>query len=237
MRIGLASLRCKNNDPAFNMRQIGAAMKQASGKADLLCFGEAVFQGFDALCWDYETDRERAFARDSETFARLKEWTRLYGVALLFGYIEREEQALYSSCAVLDRGEVLFNYRRISKDWKEYTRTDSHYKEGDAVGSFVFRGKKCTVALCGDLWDAPERFLTDGLLLWPVFICYTPEEWEEGVCGEYAAQAGRAAADVLMINPVCRESSCRGGAYHFRNGGVKEYLPMDREEILFVSID
>ena len=54
MRIGLVSYRCKNRDVAFNMGQIERAMRHSEGKADLLCFGEAFLQGFDALCWDYD---------------------------------------------------------------------------------------------------------------------------------------------------------------------------------------
>ena len=60
MRIGLVSYRCENRNIAFNMSQIELAMKRAEGKAEMLCFGEAFLQGFDALCWDYDTDKEVA---------------------------------------------------------------------------------------------------------------------------------------------------------------------------------
>ena len=60
MKIGLASYRCENRNTRFNISQIGRAMKEARGKADLLCFGEAFLQGFDSLCWNYETDQAMA---------------------------------------------------------------------------------------------------------------------------------------------------------------------------------
>lgn len=51
MNIGLASYRCENKNMEFNISQIERAMREAQGKVDLLCFGEAFLQGFDSLCW------------------------------------------------------------------------------------------------------------------------------------------------------------------------------------------
>ena len=101
MRIGLVSYRCENRNVAYNMSQIERAMKYAEGKADLLCFGEAFLQGFDALCWDYDTDQRIALELSSETITRLRSWTVRYGVSLITGYIEKDREKLYSSCVVL----------------------------------------------------------------------------------------------------------------------------------------
>ena len=135
MKIGLAVYEFRNRDTAFNLSQMERAMRSARGKADLLCFGEAFLQGFDAFDWTYEADRERAVPADAEIIKRLCGMTARYGVDLLFGYLERAEDALYSSCAVLAEGKLIHNYRRISKGWKEYTRTDGHYREGTETGA------------------------------------------------------------------------------------------------------
>ena len=71
MKIGLASYRCENGNVQFNIRQIERAMKEAQGKADLLCFGEAFLQGFDSLCWNYEKDRYTAVEQSSEAITHL----------------------------------------------------------------------------------------------------------------------------------------------------------------------
>ena len=236
MRIGLASYRCENRDTAFNMGQIRRAMERAAGKADLLCFGEAFLQGFDAFRWDYGFDRETALELSSEPFARLKSWTAECGVALATGYLERDGEKLYSSCAVIADGEIVRNYRRISKGWKEYTKTDGHYCEGDTTESFRLRGQEMTIALCGDLWDFPERFRTEHLLLWPVWVDYTTEEWEAGTLEEYVAQAALAADDVLMVNPIGRDPANHGGAFYFHGGRVAARLPFDEEGILIAEI-
>ena len=236
MRIGLAAYRCENRNTAFNMSQIRRAMERAEGKADLLCFGEAFLQGFDALCWDYAADRETALALDSAEIGELRSLTLRHGLSLAAGYIERDGDSLYSSCAVLSEGRVVRNYRRVSRGWKEYERTDEHYREGSETDPFRLHGREMKIALCGDLWDFPERFRTDGVLLWPVYVNYTAEEWEQGALDEYAAQAATAAGDVLMVNPIDRDPVNHGGAFHFRGGRIAARLPFDREDILFAEV-
>ena len=236
MRIGLASYRCENRDVPFNMSQIEKAMKRSAGKVDLLCFGEAFLQGFDSLCWDYETDRSTALELTSDTLARLRSWTVRYGMSLLTGYMEKDRENLYSSCVVLSDGKTVHNYRRISKGWKEYAKTDGHYCEGTDTEPFALNGKAMTLALCGDLWDFPERFRTEHLLIWPVYVNYAIDEWNNGLLEEYAAQAALAADDVLMINPIDRKPISHGGAFHFQNGRTVARIPFDREDILIVNI-
>ncbi len=57
MRIGLVSYAFKNKDIAFNIGEIEKVLSETTGRVDLLCFGEAFLQGFDALCWDYDIDK------------------------------------------------------------------------------------------------------------------------------------------------------------------------------------
>lgn len=237
MRIGLVSYRCENKNISFNLSQTERAMREAQGKVDLLCYGEAFLQGFDSLCWDYESDRDMAVEMGSETIWQLRQWTQQYGVALLMGYLEKEQETLYSSCIVIENGEILHNYKRISRGWKEFWKTDEHYREGQTVDSFLFRGKAVTIALCGDLWDYPEKFETDGLLIWPVYVNFTPEEWEQEQLEAYAKQAALAADNVLMVNPLDSDPVSHGGAFCFRKGEIIARLPFDREGILIVDVE
>ena len=237
MRIGLVSYRCENRNLSFNMSRIEQAMKRSEGKADLLCFGEAFLQGFDSLSWKYEADQSVALELSSEPVRQLRNWTVRYGVSLITGYIEKDMDRLYSSCVVLSGGKTVHNYRRISKGWKEYSITDGHYCEGTDTGPFKLNGKRISLALCGDLWDFPEKFKTENLLIWPVYVNYTPEEWNSGVLEEYAAQAALAAEDVLMVNPLDNDPVNHGGSFHFHGGQVAAGLPFGKEDILFVDID
>jgi N-carbamoylputrescine amidase len=237
MRIGLASYRCENKNTEFNINQIERAMREAQGKVELLCFGEAFLQGFDSLCWDFEIDKNIAVSKESETMERLRKMTVQYGMAILFGYIERDGERLYSSCAVIADGTIVHNYRRISRGWKEFTRTDEHYCEGTVTGEFRLQEQDFMVSLCGDLWDFPERFRTGHTLLWPVYVNYSKEEWEGGAIEEYAAQAVLAAGETLMVNPLDNDPVNHGGSFCFRNGTVAARLPFDTEGVLIVTTE
>ena len=236
MRIGLVSYRCENHNTAFNMSQIELAMKRSEGEADLLCFGEAFLQGFDSLCWDYEIDKTVAVDLSSDPINQLRSWTVRYGISLITGYIEKDQERLYSSCVIISDGKIIHNYRRISKGWKEYSKTDTHYCEGNNAEPFQLHGKNMMLALCGDLWEFPERFKTEHLLIWPVYVNYTVEEWNQGSIDEYAVQASLAAKDALMINPIDEAPVNHGGSFHFQNGKTVESIPFDKEGILIVEI-
>ncbi|MBR4445311.1 MAG: carbon-nitrogen hydrolase family protein [Solobacterium sp.] len=235
MRIGLAAYQCKNGDLSFNMYQIERAMKCAAGKADVLCFGEAFLQGFDSLCWNYKEDAAIAVEQSSAVMKQLQRWTSEYGLSLICGYIEKEQDRLYSSCIVLSEGEILHNYRRISRGWKEYTRTDAHYCEGEAAEVFSLHGKQMTIALCGDLWEYPQRLRTASLLIWPVYLNFTIEQWEQEL-DAYAAQAALAADDAVLINPIDLDPVSHGGAFCFHQGQVVSGIPFDQEDILFIEL-
>ena len=84
MKIALASAKFKNNDVPFNLRQIEDCMLQAKeAGAELVCFGEAFLQGFDALTWYWERDRDVAVTTDSEVFRALERLTADTGIDLL----------------------------------------------------------------------------------------------------------------------------------------------------------
>ena len=235
MRIGLAAYEFRNNDIAFNLHQIEKALQKAQDIADLLCFGETFLQGFDALSWEYEKDKLIAVSRDSEIMNTLCRMTQAYGTDLLTGYIEKDAEALYSSCAVISEGKIIHNYRRISRGWKEFTRTDSHYREGTAAEPFEYKGCMLQLALCGDLWDFPERFVTDKPLFWPVYVNYSLAEWQTEA-QEYACQAGRVSPRTLMVNSVSGNPDAFGGAYVFENGKVSRMLSPGQEGILFTEL-
>ena len=236
MKTGLAVYAFQNGRLAYNMGQIEKAMRAAQGKVDLLCFGEAFLQGFDCLCWQYEKDRNVALAQQDTAIAQLCSWTRQYGIDLLLGYIEREGERLYSSCIVLAAGRILHNYRRISQGWKEFSRTDAHYAEGETVRAFEYRGQSLMIALCGDLWDMPQRFQTEGLLIWPVYVNFSRDEWKR-YADEYAAQAALAAEHALMVNSLSDDPPAHGGAYAFCRGQICSRLPLDQAGILVVDTD
>lgn len=237
MKIALAAARHINRTIPYNLTKMEHFMRgSAEQGADLVCFGEAFLQGFDCLDWDYETDRNMAISTQGDVFSHICTMSKEIGIDVLFGFIEREGETLYSSAALIVGGKLFHLYRRISRGWKEYWHTDDHYREGNDVCAFDYRGRRFAVALCGDLWDCPERFaLGADVLLWPVHISYTQAEWEAGDGAEYAGQAHLACKTTLMVNNI-EDADAHGGAFHFEAGVIKKALEMDCEGLLVVDL-
>ena len=234
MILGLASYEFINNNIDYNINQIEKALKSSIG-IDLLCFGEAFLQGFDAFNWDYMNDKKIAISKDSSVMKKLETMSNDYNVDLGFGYLEIENDNLYSSYAIIVNGKLKYNYRRISIGWKEYTKTNEHYKEGNEVLNLNYKGKDLTVALCGDLWEYPERFKSHELLLWPVYVNFTIEEWQSEE-NEYAEQALITCENTMMINSISKNPNCFGGCFYFKNGKIEQKLNYNTEGVLIIEI-
>lgn len=237
MKIGLASKEFKNNDVSFNLKQMIETMKEAKDLGcDLVCFGEAFLQGFDAYEWGFENDKAVALDHTSVPFQTISYNAFNLGIDVAFGYLERSGDTLFSSYVLMEYGQVIHNYRRISRGWKEYRLTDEHYQEGDTVEKFNFRDHEVVVSLCGDLWDEPQRFaLGQSLTLWPVYVDYSVSDWDRER-EAYAKQTAHLSGDVLLVNSICHPTAV-GGAFHYRNGQIIQELSPGTEGILVISLD
>ena len=233
MRIGLSAYKFINNDIKFNINQIEKAIEQ-SKNVDMLCFGETFLQGFDAFNWNYQHDKEKAITKDSDIMKQLEQLSFDNNVDLAFGYLEKADDSLYSSYAIIINGKLTYNYRRISLGWKEVSLTDYHYKEGNEIVNFNYKGHNIVLALCGDMWEYPEKFKSNDLLLWPVYVNFTLDEWKEYE-QEYADQALLACNNTLMINSLSDEPKSYGGAFYFKDGKVHNKTSYDKEDILIIN--
>ena len=244
MRCALAALEFVNNAAEQNLMTILEAMQQYAGRADLILFGEAFLQGFDAANFDPAHDRAVAITLDSPAVRRLREAAHRHHIAVSFGFIEQDGSDFYSSQLTISAaGDIADHYRRVSPGWKLPHAGDC-YREGDGFHTFMLCGMRLAVGLCGDLWydeniDALRRLAPD-VVLWPVYTDFTPEEWNASERLEYAAQAGRLSADVLYVNSVCRdegiEGKAMGGAAHFHSGRIAADIPSEEPGILLVDI-
>lgn len=235
MKIGLASYEFRNGNIGFNLFQMQRGLFEArENGADMLCFGEGFLQGFDAMSFSYERDCDTAISQDDERMHRLEEYSTNAGVDLAFGYYERAGEAVYSSYAVIINGRLAHNYRRISTGWKE-SFAGKEYREGDSVCEFEYRGQNFMLALCGDMWDMPERFKTNGVLIWPVYVNFSLDEWRKYE-NEYAEQSLLAANKALLVNPISHDPESIGGAFLFENGRIVQRLDYGKEGLLFVEL-
>lgn len=232
MKIGLAPYECKNNDIEYNLSQIEKALGEADN-VDLLCFGEAFLQGFSSVTSEYDTDIKIAVEQDSPIMNRIKALSLTYQKAIMVGYIEKDQTDIYSSYALIENGEIFYNYRRISKNWKDYEVTNDHYKEGSVSIPFDFHGIEFNIALCGDMWIFPEKFKCNGTLIWPVYVNFDLDESE---AAEYAKQAALACSQTLLVNPLSTTPVSRGGAFYYVDGKIAKQMQLDRQEVLVVEI-
>ena len=237
VKIALASKPFINGDTAANLQTMLDTMAEAAQSgAELVCFSEAFLQGFDGLNWQWETDRDIALSWQDAPILRLREASCALGVDVAFGYIEREGETLYSAYMVIQRGQVLHNFRRVSRGWKDYTRTDAHYCEGEAPALFEYHGKKFAIALCGDLFDQRERFcLGADVLLWPIYRDCPLEAWASGETEEYARQCKGVAPLTCVINAICPPEGF-GGCWLFEQGETKVQLAPGNEGLLLVEV-
>lgn len=59
MKTALASAKIVDGDINFNLSQMKRYMKEAKANgAELVCFGEAFLQGFNALSWQFDKDKK-----------------------------------------------------------------------------------------------------------------------------------------------------------------------------------
>jgi len=246
MKIALASSPVITKDIQHNIFSILQAVEHCRGKADMVVFGEASLQGFDCLSWDYETDCHVAVSQEDSRIMQIRESAERNKIAVSFGYIEKTDEALFSSQMVIDpAGALIHNFRRVSVGWKEYWHTDNRYREGERFKTFSYSGKRFSIGLCGDLWTEgkPEemRALNPDIILWPVWCDYAPQDWNERIKQEYAQQASLCGDRVLLVNPFCADpgvtDAARGGAVYFIRGVLAEEMPAGECSILTVKVE
>lgn len=225
MKIALVSEKFINNDVEFNLKVILRTIQQASqDKIDLLVFGEAFLQGFDSLTWEYNQDCHVASYIFSYGIKFVRWMCHLYKVACAFGYFEIDQDSLYSSYIFIGKkGEIVNNYRRRSQGWKEYSRTDHHYGEGNCFDVFEYEGVTFSVALCGDLWQddlcAEMEKIQADILLWPLYVNFTEETWlDEKVA--YCERVARMKKTVLLVNSLSDEIPSVGGSFVMKDGKI-----------------
>lgn len=244
MKCALAAVGFINENIENNKNTIVETMKKCSGKADVVIFGEAFLQGFYGLNFDEEHDSHIAVTKDSRVIGEIQAAARDYGIAVSFGFMEKEKDLFYSSQITIDKnGEVLNLYRRVSTGWKERFAGE-RYREGSCFDTFFFENKKVTVALCGDLWDTKNickvNDLNPDVIWWPVYTDFSYNDWNKSVKNDYARQTGKLSAPVMYVNSLCmdkagEEEIAKGGAVLFSRGSIIEEIASGEEGILIVE--
>ena len=227
MKIALAAVGFYERDIEYNRNKILKCLKENSGKAELILFGETFLQGFEVLDWKYETDQHMALSVSDSNIQTIQKAAEENALAVSFGFLEKAGNKIYSSQLTIGAdGNILNLFRRVSKGWRE-SFTDEHYAEGDMFTKFEYLGNTFSIGLCGDLWDEKNvmqiKKLRADVVLWPVYT-----------------QSKKIGRQVLLVNSVClsgnEEELAKGGAVCFLDGQIKEELPAGKEGVLMVQV-
>lgn len=241
MRIALCSQPFVNGDMLANYNTIANILPQLND-VQLVCFGEGFLQGFDSLVWNYDRDKYTAVSQNHPIIADIAQLAVVHHVAISFGYIEMYDGDIYSSNMVIDSsGSIIHNYRRCSVGWKVEQCTDIRYRQGSAFGAFTLCNVTFAVGLCGDMWYDDNIQLVNNvyhdILLWPVFIDYDIDSWNNTALTEYTMQAGKIGGKVLLINSISTSCSiAHGGAFYFDKGELIDQVPLGTQGILVVEV-
>lgn len=244
MRCALASMGFVNEDVMHNKGVIISTMMKYARDADIVIFGEAFLQGFYGANFDAVHDAMLAVSAEDAIIHDICAAAKAWGVAVSFGFIEKDGGCFYSSQMTIDpTGRIIDLYRRVSPGWKE-AFAGKEYREGDGFHTFSFLGRNISVGLCGDLWFDEHisriRALQPDIVFWPVYTDYNCHEWNTSVKHEYAAQAGKVGERVLYVNSCCKdrqgEEIARGGSACFAGGRIEKELPAGQEGVLLVEV-
>ena len=243
MNIGLASAKFINNDKDYNLNNcIRFIQKAKENNVDLVMFGEAYLQGFESLVWKPEIDLATGIKRQSQIMNILRNCCKEKNMAVGIGYIEREENKLYSSYLVIDKnGNEIANYRRMSSGWRIENVDTNIYKEGTEFCIFEFMGYKMTIGLCGDFWtdEIVKKLPKDSIdiVLWPVFVSSDNKKMGTAEFNEYIEQSKKINKNVFYVNSICEGKNylAYGGAFATINNEVKAFLDQEKENILVVN--
>lgn len=243
MNILLAALSFRNGNLIYNKNQIVSTIKEYNNKVDLILFGESFLQGFDALTWNFEIDKNIALSKDSKLIKEIKKLCKKFNVSVSFGYFELFDSKIFSSQIVINKqGKIIFNYRRVSSGWR-IKETDDHYQEGTSFSTFELDNKTFTVGLCGDLWNEDNVNIVSNLssdyLLWPVYTDFNYDKWNNVEKNEYAMQAKKFNKLTLYVNSYCLDGDdeiAKGGAAVFEDGKIINEIPSGKEDVLIIKI-
>ena len=244
MKFALAAVGFINEDIRHNKRVIINCMEKYAGCADAVIFGEAFLQGFYAAVFSESHDSRIAIEADSETIREICTAAREHGIAVSFGFIEKDGDLFYSSQITIDKnGHVIDLFRRVSPGWKE-SFAGEKYCEGKPFHTFLFEGKKVAIGLCGDLWFDENineiRDLDPDIVWWPVYTDYDYHEWNSAVKYEYAGQAEKLGKPVLYVNSLCIDKAdedeiAKGGACLFSNGRIIDEIASGEAGVLIAE--
>ena len=133
MKCALASLGFINENIQYNKNVIINTMIRCAADTDIILFGEAFLQGFYGATFDPAHDAQLALSPDDAIIHDIRTAAKQHGVAVSFGFIEKDGPLFYSS-------QITIGSDGIREVHHEFVDT-AHLTEGKNIKEFVYEWK------------------------------------------------------------------------------------------------
>jgi NAD+ synthase (glutamine-hydrolysing) len=240
LRIALAQLNLFVGDVAGNTQRVVEVAAEARDrlKADLVLFPELTLCGYppEDLLFHKGLRRQVAVAME-----RVRAETQ--GLAVMVGYPEYTDDAIYNAAAVIRDGEVLANYRK--QELPNYAVFDEkrYFKHGRDTRIVEMQGIKVATLICEDIWEPnPARAAkAEGAQLLVVIngspYCLRYQERREEVVRDRVRDTGLPVVYVNMLGGQ-DELVFDGGSFVMNGAGeVTQRVAPFKETLELVEVD
>ncbi|WP_320821714.1 NAD+ synthase [Reinekea sp.] len=154
IRVALAQHRFPVGDIDGNVSKILQLAQQAiDQQADMVVFPELTLTGYppeDLLL------RPSLGKRVSDGLNRLL--AAKLPIAIVVGYPQRENGKLFNKAMVIDKGQVIADYRKQHLPNYQVFDEKRYFQKGTETCIFSFKGAQIALSICEDIWyDGPAR--------------------------------------------------------------------------------
>jgi NAD+ synthase (glutamine-hydrolysing) len=149
LRVAISQMNSVVGDFKHNANCIKKSLKEAAKfGVDLILFPELTLTGYppeDLLL------KDDFITKNQKTLKNLALGVK--GIVAVVGYVEKVKRSLYNSAALLYRGKVIGNYRKMILPNYGVFDEKRYFVEGDEPTCFVMNGIKIGLTICEDIWD------------------------------------------------------------------------------------
>jgi NAD+ synthase (glutamine-hydrolysing) len=149
LRVAISQMNSVVGDFEYNANRVESSLKEAQKyEADLILFPELTLTGYppeDLLL------KDDFIAKNKKTLNHLALGVK--GIVAVVGYVEKIKKSLYNSAALLHKGKVFGNYRKMILPNYGVFDEKRYFVEGDEPTCFVMNGIKIGLTICEDIWE------------------------------------------------------------------------------------
>lgn len=145
MLVAITQFELEQDNRAINTYRAERLIKEAAEEgAKLIIFPEMTLTGYSM-----NLNQVVEQPSSSESIAFFRKMTRLYGIAICFGYVELQANGPENKVALLDNGRVVGSYTKVHPF--SYCQEEQYFAAGTEPGFVSFGGIDFGLYICYDL--------------------------------------------------------------------------------------